>query len=111
MFRLRIRIGLSATLAGLLAAGPASAYSHSNAYGGHTSGSYGSGGTHTNAYGGSTSHQYGEGTEHTNTYGGSTEHSYYGGTSHTNVYGGTTTGATAIGIGIIGVSCDGRARF
>ena len=97
MIRLRSRIGLAATLAGLLAAGPAAAYSHSNAYGGHSSGSAGEAGRHTNEYGGSTSHEYGEGTEHTNTYGGSTEHSYYGGTSHTNVYGGTTTGAYGAG--------------
>src|SRR5271166_6571530 len=80
----------------LLPFNTASAYSHSNSYGGSTSHSYGST-SHSSAYGTSSSHTYGEGSSHTNEYGGSTSHSAYGGTSHTNTYGGTTSGEAGYG--------------
>ena len=64
--RSKIAAGIVGFLTAWLTCLPATAWSHANAYGGHSSGTAGEGGTHTNEYGGSTTHEYGEGTEHTN---------------------------------------------
>jgi len=93
----KIIISLASLVTMLAPCATASAYSHSNRYGGSTSHSYGST-SHTSAAGTSTSHTYGQGTSHTNVYGGSTTHGYYGGTTHTNAYGGTTSGAYGAGV-------------
>ena len=53
--RNKIQTVLAGFLTAWLTCLPAAAWSHANAYGGHSSGTAGEGGTHTNAYGGSTS--------------------------------------------------------
>src|SRR5208283_6213247 len=88
----RILALLTGVLIPLLAAGPAGAWGHADAYGGgSTSHSYGST-TRTNAYGGSATHTAGQGTSASNAYGGSAYHAEGSGTTTaSNAYGGSAT--------------------
>ena len=84
---------IAMVFAGLLTAlssGSAGAWSHASSFGGHSSGSYGSGGEHSNAFGGSTSGGAGQGMTHDNAYGGSTS-ANANGAEHSNAYGGSTS--------------------
>ena len=61
----RIAIAFAGFLIGI-SSGSAGAWSHASSFGGHSSGSYGSGGEHSNAFGGLTSGGYGQGATHEN---------------------------------------------
>ena len=62
-----VTVSLAGLISALAVSGTAAAYSHSNAYGGSTSHSYGSDSTtRTTGWGGSETHTYGQGTTATN---------------------------------------------
>jgi len=84
---------LFATLFATLSVTPAAAFGHANAFGGHSSGSFGSG---EPFQGGSASGQIGEGFTHDNAWGGSTSPrggGGDGGVRATGMYGATAAGA------------------